>query len=316
MNTRLFSILALAFLLLSAMGVGGCQLRPKAFPDEATTIRGTPVNINVLANDTDPRSRAISIVDVTDSAKGMARVNPDGTIRYTPNFDALGDDVFSYRIKNTRGRTSTAEVLVRITPPTTPMPTSPALSNNPSLAGNAPPPPPQLNLPDTPSSGSSSPAAPSTSASKPVPVPLPVASGTAAISGLAVTIFTREDDKNADETVQLTVRRGEEIVAQRTLGPEAFPRQTDRTEELEVRPPVPAADAGKLTLEVRKVNSLGAGESWIMQVDVQGRLSDGRTVSLVPKSLPFRLGGGSSNSRSWTFQPVAAPTPAPGNPVR
>jgi hypothetical protein len=303
MNTRLF--LALALL----PSLAACQLRPRAYADEATTTRGTPVNINVLANDSDPRGRAITLLDATDSAKGSARVNPDGTIRYTPNIDAIGDDVFSYRIKNTRGRTDSAEVLVSIVEPmqvpraAIPVAPSQPVRITPTTTSNS-----DLSIADPTLRAAPTAPPPSTQTPPTPPAPLPVASAAATIDAAAITIFTREDDKNAGETVQLTIRRGDETLAQRTLGAEAYPRQTDRTEEIEFRPPVPNTDAAKLTLEVRKINSLGAGESWIMQVDALGRLSDGRTVPLIPKSLPFRFGGGSSNSRSWSFQPIPAPT--------
>lgn len=301
MNTRLCLILALLPTLAA------CQLRPRAYADEATTTRGTPININVLANDSDPRSRQITLVDATDSAKGSAHVNPDGSIRYTPNADAIGEDVFSYRIKNTRGRTSTAEVLVNIVEPMQAPRTAATITSRPAGSATNP----DLTMSDptlraVPAAAGVAAAAVQPSSTAPSSEPLPVPSTTATINAVAVTIFTREDDKNAGETIQLSVRRGEETLAQRTLGPDAFPRQTDRTEELEFRPPIANADAAKLTLEVRKINSLGAGESWIMQVDALGRLSDGRTVPLLPKSLPFRFGGGSSNARSWTFQAVPA----------
>jgi hypothetical protein len=125
------------------------------------------------------------------------------------------------------------------------------------------------------------------------------------LSGVSLTIFTREDDKDAGETVQATIRRGDTVLAQQTIGSaEAWPRQSELTEEISLVPPVSVADSGQLTLEVRKVGGVGQGGSWVMQVDVQGRLSDGRTVMLVPRSLPFRYGGGSSNSRTWKFSPV------------
>ena len=281
--TRAFVVLALIPCLTA------CRLRPTAYPDDVVATRGVPIDISVLANDTDPRDRPLTLEYTSASAKGSASINPDQTIRYTPNINASGQDVFTYRIKNTRGRTSTAEVSVTIQEPA-PRPLAAAPSTPP--------------VPQPAPTGSSQP--PGTTPPPP-PVP-PILSAGATINAIAVTIFTREDDKDAGETVQVTLKRGADTISQRTIGgPEAWARHTDRTEEFEVIPPIANTLAKDLALEVRKVSSGGAGEGWVMQIDVQGRLSDGRTVSLVPKTLPFRFGGGSSNSRSWAFAPVTAP---------
>lgn len=314
----------LVLLALSA-ALTGCMLRPKAVPDSAVTFRGAAVDIPVLANDTDPRQRELELVSATASAKGQTRINQDQTIRYIPNSDATGEDVFSYKIQNSRGRSSTAEVTVTILEP----------QNRPAVAappGNRPQPTtepvapavanPQISIsaPETADGSrraqpiSTAPAAPSTPPpSTPVPVappPPPITpSAAATLNGISVTLFTREDDKDAGETVQVTIRKGETILAQQAVGgAEAWPKHSDRIEEVSLTPPVAGTDASLLTVEVRKIPGLGAGEAWVMQVDVQGRLSDGRTVMLVPRSLPFRYGGGSSNSRTWKCSALPAPT--------
>lgn len=294
----------LAVLCVLAPALTGCMFRPKAVPDSAVTFRGAAVDIPVLANDTDPRQRELTLLSSTASTNGQTKINADQTIKYIPNSDAIGEDVFSYRIKNTRGRTSSAEVTVTIL--------EPQPGSNVAIPATPIQEPPKAAVTTADTSGTTDsrrakPVEPATTPPPPVPVvpPSVVPSAAAALTGVSLTVFTREDDKDAGETVQVTIRRGDAVVAQRTVGgTEAWARQSDKTEEIEITPPLSAADASQLTLEVRKVHGLGAGESWVMQVDVQGRLSDGRTVMLVPRSLPFRYGGGSSNSRTWKMAPL------------
>ena len=311
--------LIVAGLMVSLLGA--CQLKPHAVADQAVTNRGTPIDIRVLDNDTDPRDRVIHVVNVTSSLRGTALVNPDNTIRYVPNADTIGEDAFTYKIQNTRGRTSTAEVVVTIAEPSQAIGAAPASGVAPAPLRAEPVPNPDMTIATpsvravpaagpaatpTPVPGPAPAPAATPPTNTPSPVPLPAPSANATIQGLAVTFFTREDDKNAGETIQLSIKRGEEVLMQKSLSTEAWPRQTDRVEEIKFDAPIPGADAAKLSIEVRKIAGVGAGESWIMQIDVLGRLSDGRTVSLVPKSLPFRFGGGSSNNRTWTFQAIPA----------
>ncbi len=72
---------------------------PVAVDDAATTPEDTPVDIDVLDNDSDLDS-PLGIPVVTDTpTNGMAMVNPgDSTITYTPDPDFVGVDSFSYAI--------------------------------------------------------------------------------------------------------------------------------------------------------------------------------------------------------------------------
>lgn len=284
-------IRALFIAALMISGLTACQVTPHANPDSTSVLRGGYIDIPVLQNDKDPRSRALTVVEATEPSQGKVVVNADQTIRYEPRADARGEDVFTYSIKNTRGRTSSALVKVAIVEPAadkvlgTPEPRVEAKQPTGTLVPLVPPPPVALTV-HPPVAGA--------------PLPKPVAG--AAITGISVTLFTRENDKDAGETVQLTLKRGEEVLADQTVGTDGvWAVQTDRTVELQLAQPIAASEAKAVTLEVRKVVGPGLGGSWMMQVDVQGRMSDGRTVQLVPKSLPFLFGGGSSNNRSWQF---------------
>lgn len=73
---------------------------PSAVDDVVNREVGQQLTINVLANDTDPLGRPMTISIATTPASGTAVVNSDNTISYTaaPGFN--GDDVFTYQLSN------------------------------------------------------------------------------------------------------------------------------------------------------------------------------------------------------------------------
>lgn len=75
-------------------------LPPVASPDTATTKAGTPVSLNVLANDRDPQGAALTLVKIGSNAGGTAAINGSGMVRFTPaaGFSGLGG--FSYVVSN------------------------------------------------------------------------------------------------------------------------------------------------------------------------------------------------------------------------
>ena len=75
------------------------------------------MTIDVLANDHDIDGDGLAVVSVTQPAGGIAVVNPDGTIQYTPNAGFSGTDVFSYVVNDSAGETATAVVRVDVTAP-------------------------------------------------------------------------------------------------------------------------------------------------------------------------------------------------------
>jgi len=76
-----------------------------------TTVKNTPIDIPVLANDT--ISDPISIVIVPNSLYGNAVVNPDNTVIDTPFSNAVGTDLFQYAITD-GSYTSVASVPLNI----------------------------------------------------------------------------------------------------------------------------------------------------------------------------------------------------------
>ncbi len=70
------------------------------------TSEDTPIELSVLANDSDPEGGPLSIIDVlTPPAHGQVEINPGGTVTYTPDPNwADGTDSFAYRIADATGQ--------------------------------------------------------------------------------------------------------------------------------------------------------------------------------------------------------------------
>lgn len=81
---------------------------PIAKDDAKTTKAGTPVIIDVFANDQDSdgtlRSDTVTIVSSPTNGKSVA--NTDGTVTYTPNAGFSGSDTFRYTIQDDQGAVS------------------------------------------------------------------------------------------------------------------------------------------------------------------------------------------------------------------
>jgi hypothetical protein len=88
---------------------------PIAVNDQASTRKGEPVSISVLANDSDPDGDALKVVSVTQGAAGSVAIDANGTVTYTPGKRANSSDTFNYTIQDTHGATATAKVTVTFT---------------------------------------------------------------------------------------------------------------------------------------------------------------------------------------------------------
>jgi uncharacterized repeat protein (TIGR01451 family) len=72
---------------------------PVAHDDNAATDEDTPVDIEVVANDTDVNGDALMVTEASDPPNG--NVVPQGTtVQYTPDLDFTGIDAFTYTVSD------------------------------------------------------------------------------------------------------------------------------------------------------------------------------------------------------------------------
>ena len=87
---------------------------PVAVRDLTTTLSGSGVHIDVIANDHDAESGALVLVAVSTPANGSAVVNTSGTVTYTPVPGFAGVDTFSYEVCDPTGSCATGVVEVTV----------------------------------------------------------------------------------------------------------------------------------------------------------------------------------------------------------
>ena len=81
----------------------------------SSTEEDTPLNMNVIGNDTDPENDALTIAVINPGPNnGQASINNNNTINYTPNQNFNGQDSLVYTITDGHGGNSTAQVLVDV----------------------------------------------------------------------------------------------------------------------------------------------------------------------------------------------------------
>lgn len=91
---------------------------PTAQDDTATTTRNTPVEINVLQNDSDPDGDTLTIVELDNTSEEEGDVLcSNGICTYTPPEGFTGEDSFEYTIGDGRGGRDTATVTVTVNAP-------------------------------------------------------------------------------------------------------------------------------------------------------------------------------------------------------
>jgi hypothetical protein len=89
---------------------------PVAADDAATTDEDIPVNVAVLANDTDVDGDALNAISVTQPLHGVALIELDGTITYTPTTGYHGSDSFVYIVSDGHGGLDEATVTLTVVP--------------------------------------------------------------------------------------------------------------------------------------------------------------------------------------------------------
>ncbi|HET7274341.1 MAG TPA: Ig-like domain-containing protein [Longimicrobiaceae bacterium] len=88
---------------------------PVAQIDAVETTVGSPVIIDVLANDSDPDGDSLTIDSISDPANGVAAVNSGATITYTPDGGFSGEDSFEYTVSDGKGGTAIGMAKVTVT---------------------------------------------------------------------------------------------------------------------------------------------------------------------------------------------------------
>jgi len=86
---------------------------PTAVDDAATTVANSSVEVDVLANDTDPARRPLSLVAVATPTNGAAAI-VDGRAVYEPAYGFVGRDRFAYTVANDLGLEDEAVVTVDV----------------------------------------------------------------------------------------------------------------------------------------------------------------------------------------------------------
>jgi|GEM_PF-5161814 len=98
----------------------GAQRQPVARPDIGRTAHDTAVSIPVLKNDSDPDYDELSLVAELAELPSNGRATIDvalGRIIYTPRAGFSGSDRFVYRVQDSFGQKSSADVLVGVAAP-------------------------------------------------------------------------------------------------------------------------------------------------------------------------------------------------------
>jgi hypothetical protein len=90
---------------------------PVAKGDKVIVAANNSTNVPVLVNDTDADGDQLSIVNFSQGDHGKVAANGDGTLRYTPEVNYLGGDVFTYTVADVLGALSTAIVEITVLPP-------------------------------------------------------------------------------------------------------------------------------------------------------------------------------------------------------
>jgi len=123
---RILAVFTALFALLTGCGGGGGSSHtspspennlPVAVEDSVTTTVDTAVDIDVLANDSDPDGDPLTVTEVIQASNGTVSINDAGTVHYVPIAGFTGKDTFTYSINDGRNGTATAMVSVAVSFP-------------------------------------------------------------------------------------------------------------------------------------------------------------------------------------------------------
>jgi hypothetical protein len=92
----------------------GTNRAPRASNDSAATTEDIAVDVNVLANDSDPDGDALVVKAVTTTSGGTVAINANNTVRFTPKANSSGPMTFAYVVRDPKGATASASVTVNV----------------------------------------------------------------------------------------------------------------------------------------------------------------------------------------------------------
>ncbi len=89
---------------------------PNAVNDDGGVLKGYDIDIDVLANDSDPDGDALSVIAVEHTGPGNATItiNSDNTVHYQSIHGYSGPDTFDYTISDGHGGTAKATVAIYV----------------------------------------------------------------------------------------------------------------------------------------------------------------------------------------------------------
>ncbi|MBA2564476.1 MAG: tandem-95 repeat protein, partial [Gemmatimonadetes bacterium] len=88
----------------------------EARDDNVSTFEDTPLEFDVLANDSDSEGQPLAIIFHSAPARGRLSCVTSGRCTYTPLADASGQESFYYLVGNLDGNLNRAEVSIRVIP--------------------------------------------------------------------------------------------------------------------------------------------------------------------------------------------------------
>lgn len=96
-------------------GVGSGNSAPVAIADNATTVAGVPVTVNVLANDSDPNGDTLTITGLSNVVNGTAVISGNAVI-FTPTTGFTGTGSFTYSISDGHGGAASGAATITVNP--------------------------------------------------------------------------------------------------------------------------------------------------------------------------------------------------------
>lgn len=96
--------------------IHGLNDAPVANNETVSTPLDRPITVDVLANDTDVDGQPLAAIIVQQPENGLAVVNSDGTITYTPDEGFFGSQTIDYLVEDPDGGTALATLTVVVDP--------------------------------------------------------------------------------------------------------------------------------------------------------------------------------------------------------